>query len=283
MSSLYGHIASAPTRIDCRLIKAQQSMIRRSYSEGRNVDPAFGWGAAVYRGSEEANTERKAFCHPYVPIFESRSMQEGAQVAIASLLAGPGGKADRRSVHPFTFETWTFAMTGSIENFQTIRREILGEMTPEFRRKVQGGSDPEHIFYLFLSYLKRSAGSTSGDAPINRIREALTKSILMLNQWSDRTGTKVESGIGIITTNRRAFLAYRQYLPLYFTTRDTIEICPICARKHAPEDDPHYRSVVVTRTPTTLEKWKKIPDRHILMADPDLAVSLVPVEEEEES
>ncbi len=167
-----------------------------------------------------------------------------------------------------------------IENFQTIRRELMGEMPPELRRAIQGGTDSEHIFHLFLSYLKRSAGSIAGDAPINRIRDSFSKTISMLNGWSERTGTKVISRIVMLATNRRAMMAFRQGGPLFYLERDSVPICPVCREHHAiSEEGESYRAVALSSEPTSGEEWQEVPEGTLMLVDPDLTVTFSPIDE----
>ncbi len=279
MSHLYGFISSLPAKVDCSLIQSQRALVRLSYADSRNVSRVDGWGLALFDG-ETPHAQRRTISHPEKQIFDSLDSRDHANAAIAHLRRGTVGKPDKKSVHPFTFESWAFAHRGTVENFTTIRRELLGELTPEFRRAVLGSTDSEHIFYLFLSYLKRSAGSIAGDAPIHRIRDSFRKSISMLNEWSNRTGTRIDSGLTLLATNRRAFLACRQRSSLYYVERDRLETCPICGEPHSITDPEHpYRSVVISSEPLTGEDWNEIPERHIMLIDPDLTVTIAPIEE----
>jgi len=214
LSSIYGLIATSPSRIDCGLLRSQEALIRQGFGESRNSPRPSGRGVALFTEDEIRHTH-EILHTPFDTTLDARLTRTAAGAAVSHVRHGSVGKAERKNTHPFLHESWAFAHNGTIENFLTIRRELMGEMTPELRRSVQGATDSEHIFYLFLSYLKRSAGSIAGDAPINRIRDSFSKAISMLNEWSERTGTKVVSGMVIVATNRRVMLAYRQGGPLF--------------------------------------------------------------------
>ena len=280
MSNLYGLIATEPTRVDCALLRSQRSLILSGFGESRNIQQPTGRGIALLLEEDEIRTAHEVIHTPLDTNLDQSQIQTPASAIIAHVRHGSIGKPDLKNTHPFQHESWVFAHHGTIENFQTIRREVMGEMPPELRRAVQGGTDSEHIFHLFLSYLKRSAGSIAGDAPINRIRDSFAKTISMLNEWSERTGTKVVSRIVILATNRRALLAFRQGGPLHYVERDAVLHCPICGEPHAATaDDRPYRAVAVSSEPFSGEEWKEVPEGSLMLIDPDLTVTFSPLEE----
>ena len=170
-------------------------------------------------------------------------------------------------------------MHGVIENFTPLRRELMGELNPEYRRNIQGQSDAEHAFFLFLSYLKRSAGTVGGDAPLHRIRDSFRKTFLMLNEMTGRSGSLIRSRIGAVCTNRRVMLACRQWGDLYYVERTRAEVCPICRSSHtvSAADEPYHAAVFATE-PLSGEDWTLIPDESVAMVDPDLNVIVEPID-----
>ncbi len=278
VAHIYGMIAAKPTRVDCALVRAQEALIRSGFTRSRNVPRPTGWGACLFL-EEGIRASRSPVHNPYDKVVDRSLLGTEADGAIAHVRHGTAGKPDRRNTHPFVHGTWAFAHHGAVENFQTIRRELTGEMTPELRRAVKGTTDSEHIFYLFLSYLKRSAGSIAGDAPINRIRDAFEKTVVRLNEWSERTGSKVCSSLVMVACNRQVLLACRQRGPLHILERETPRHCPVCGTSHVSpgEEDSPCRSVIVASEPFTGEEWGEVPDGNLLLIDPDLSVSCTPI------
>ena len=279
MSHIYGYIASEPTRVDCALIRSQRALIRQGFNESRNRPRADGWGAALFV-EDEIRISRKLITRPDEPIFDANIADTRARAGIVHVRHGTIGKPDRKNIHPFLHESWGFAHHGTVENFHTLRRELLGELTPEFRRGVEGATDSEHIFFLFLSYLKRSAGSIAGDAPINRIRDSLRKAASMLNEWSERTGTRVQSGLAMMASNRRTLLACSQGGPLFYLERSESVRCPICGTHHREGGEgAAYRAVAVSAEPTSAEDWREVPGGNVLLVDPDLMAEITLIED----
>lgn len=230
---------------------------------------------------EDEPVIRKRILPPFEPfVFDPEAAAAAGHAAIAHLRTPGPGKAERKNTHPFQFRNWTFAMHGTIENFPPLRRELMGELNPEYRRSIQGHSDAEHAFFLFLSYLKRSAGSIGSDAPLHRIRDSFRKTFYMLNEMTGRSGSLIRSQIDALCTNRQVMLACRQRGALYQLERSQAEVCPICKASHAvvAAGEP-YHAVVFATEPLSGEDWTEIPDNSVVMVDPDLGVVVDPLEQ----
>jgi len=270
---LYGFLSSEPTRVDCALICSQRALVRHRSRHSRNLQRANGWGVALFRDDAPA-AQRRVISNPDDFRFDPKVAATPTHAAIAHVRTGTIGKGERKNTHPFTFQNWAFAHTGTIENFHTLRRELMGELNPEYRRAIQGATDSEHAFFLFLSYLKRSAGSTGLDAPIHRVRDSFSKTIDMLNEMTGRSGSRIRSHLVVLATNRQVLLAYRQGGPLYFVERNRAAVCAVCGESHAVAGSGgSYRAVVVATEPLTGEEWVEVPEEEMLFVDPDLAVT----------
>jgi glutamine amidotransferase len=273
---VYGFLASQPTRVDCALVRSQQALVRERSAFSRNLTPASGWGAALFTRSEPV-LYRKVVVNQEDFAFDPKAATMHTHAMLAHVRTATTGKAERRNTHPFDCQSWVFAHSGTIENFQTLRRELMGELNPEFRRSIQGSTDSEHAFYLFLSYLKRSAGSIGGDAPVHRIQDSFLKTVEMLNEMTGRAGSKIRSRLVFFATNQQVLLASRQGGDLFMLERDRASVCTICGESHTvmTAGEP-YRCVVLATEPLSGEGWGEVPEGNVVLVDPDLAVTLVP-------
>jgi len=274
---LAGFLSTHPTRVDCAVVRSQQAFTRQRSRHSRNFPRATGWGAAYY-GEEGPVVERRVIS-PYDDfLFDPTVAATPTHAMIAHVRTGTIGRPERKNTHPFSHQAWTMAQAGTIENFYTLRRELMGELNPEYRRNIHGATDAEHVFFLFLSYLKRSAGSIAGDAPIHRMRDSFQKTIAMLNEMTGRSGSGIRSVFSLLLTNRQVMIAYCQHTPFYYVERDRAVVCPVCGESHVvlPAES-SYRSVLVASEPVSGEEWKEIPDEHMVLVDPDVNVSVEPV------
>lgn len=277
MCHLYGYLASQPTRIDCAAVRSQEALVRQRSYLSRNLGRAVGWGAAIYLESEPAIHRRVISNHEEFRI-DPKIAETPTHAAMTHVRTATVGKPERKNTHPFPFQNWAFAHHGSVENFPTLRRELMGELNPEYRRAIGGATDSEHAFFLFLSYLKRSAGSVGGDAPIHRIRDSFEKAVAMLNEMTGRSGSMIRSRLVFLATNRQVMLASRQGGPLYWLERRHASVCPVCRESHAVfSGDEPYHSVILATEPLSGEDWLEVPEDHFVLVDPDLAVRFSPI------
>lgn len=278
MCLIYGFLATHPTRVDCALVRSQNALIRKRTGQSRNIDHATGWGCAVYRDNEPV-VNRRVFTPDEKFVFDPEMARTSTCAAIAHTRLGSAGVPENKNAHPFTHQAWTYAQHGTVENFNAMRRELMGELNPEYRRSIAGTTDAEHAFYLYLSYLKRSAGSTGGDAPIHRIRDSFLKTINMLNEMTGRSGSRIRSCLNVLCTNRQVLLACRQGGSLFYVHRNRAAVCPICREFHVTiGEEESYGAVVLASEPLSGEDWQEVPDRSVVLVDPDLSVLIAPLD-----
>ena len=61
------------------------------------------------------------------------------------------GENKMENTHPFLFENKVFMQNGNIENFQKHRNVLLSHISSELLGNIQGETDTEVLFYLYLS------------------------------------------------------------------------------------------------------------------------------------
>ncbi|MFH1276795.1 MAG: class II glutamine amidotransferase [Candidatus Eisenbacteria bacterium] len=275
---MYGFLASQPTRVECAAIRSQEALARQRYRHSRNLPRAVGWGAAVFQEGEPAIQRRVISNHEEFR-FDPKVAAAHTHAAITHVRTSTAGKPERKNTHPFFFLNWAFAHVGTVENFNTLRRELMGELNPEYRRAIGGATDSEHAFFLFLSYLKRSAGSVGGETPIHRVRDSFMKALSMLNEMTGRSGSLIRSHLTFFATNQQVFLASRQGGPLYWLERDRPAVCKVCGESHGVvASGESYHAIVLATEPLSGEEWREVPEDHYLFVDPDLAVDVLPIE-----
>ena len=184
-------------------------------------------------------------------------------------LASVGGRS-AGNTHPWLYRGWVFAHNGTIYD----RRALLGLLHGEYRG-FEGDTDSEVFFHLVVQ-----EAESLGD-PVEGIRSAVEK--------------VVAEGIGFSSLNfiasdggRLYALRYAAESPGYYTlyyierprgalelrklSRETRQLITV---KLASGE----RAVLVASEPMSDEHyWRPVPNRHLVVVDPDLNVGLVPVD-----
>ena len=72
------------------------------------------------------------------------------------------GRKSLENTHPFVHDNYTFSHNGNINDFETCKKSLRKYISDELFSNIQGETDSEWIFYMFLTLLK--------DVPENHLR-----------------------------------------------------------------------------------------------------------------
>ncbi|MBD2104541.1 ergothioneine biosynthesis protein EgtC [Leptolyngbya sp. FACHB-261] len=104
--------------------------------------------------------------------------------------ATTGIAVDQSNCQPFRYDNLLFTHNGYITNFRkTLMRPIRDSLSDEYYQAIQGTSDSEHIFALFLNYWQQSQLS---------LVEALDKTVQQLVAWA---GDSVGLALNLLVTD----------------------------------------------------------------------------------
>lgn len=265
---LYGIRASAPTRLDCALRRAQNALLEQSRSDGRNLPNADGWGVGFYEEGRP-RVEKQA-----APAFSDERFRSVAgaicsPTVVAHVRRATVGEATRANAHPFTAGTWLFAHNGTVAGFRRLAPALERETTPDLLSLRRGTTDSELAFAWILSRLVRVGLSLDAKCVDGeRLSRALGEAIGELASRAAAVGRGEDSTLNVILTDGLTLAAVRWGGSLFRLTREAARSCGICGETHArvPEDSP-YRAAAVASEPITGEGWEEVPERSLLLID----------------
>jgi glutamine amidotransferase len=183
------------------------------------------------------------------------------------------------NTHPFRFRRWLFAHDGAIEGFELLRGTLLSSLPDHLRRNVQGDTDSEHAFALFLKILKDEAQLDDLDLDPSAVGRALALTVKRIDELCRAAGVQKSSSLGFVTTNGRILAATRRGTPLFYALLEGILPCDrdgIAAP--AKETDPRFgahRRVKAVCFATHLELpngFIEVPDSSVVTVSRDLQV-----------
>lgn len=151
-----------------------------------------------------------------------------SQTLIAHIRQATVGGVHIANTHPFQHGKWIFAHNGTIFGFSQLRPFFLEEIAPHLRPLIQGSTDSEHCFFLFLSELEALADleeTTSED-----LEDALCASMQKIASWCRLLGIRQAPCMNFMVTNGKLFACTRLGRDLYFSTDK-----PLRADSHHPD------------------------------------------------
>jgi predicted glutamine amidotransferase len=146
--------SGSPALIREALYEGPNSLVNQSLHSRLGAEPTngdgfgVGWyGAAdtpgVYRSTEPAwNDEnlRELSGHISSPLF------------FTHIRAAIGSAVQQTNCHPFRHGHWLFMHNGYINEFPTIKRDLILAIDPSLYPEIQGQADTEVLFFLALSF-----------------------------------------------------------------------------------------------------------------------------------
>jgi predicted glutamine amidotransferase len=172
-----------------------QSLHSRLGAEPTNGD-GFGVGwygepaiPGVFRGTEPAwNDEnlRELAQHIRSPLF------------FTHIRAAIGSAVQQTNCHPFRHGRWLFMHNGYINEFATIKRDLIITVDPSLYHEIHGQTDTEALFFLALTF------GLEGDPPA-----AVAQAIGFVEQVAGRHGVPHPFQGTIATTDGESIWAFR--------------------------------------------------------------------------
>ena len=214
---------------------AAQARAPRRQVWGETNPDGFGVGwSSPDRGPQHYRTERAIWDDD---AFAARAAAEHATAIVAAArLASPGSPVELEGVAPFRSARWFFSLNGIVEGFNDgVGEELRARLEPERRSAIRSNADTEVCFQLLLTRLDAGEPPDTALAALVDELESVTNGRLnfLLGDGSRVVATRIGNSLS--------------------TRVDPIVIC-----SEPLDDDP---------------AWSDVPDRTLLVADPDCVSS----------
>lgn len=269
MCRLYGFISSDPRKVECELIRSQNSLMAQSHRDTEGYRNPDGWGLGVYKGSV-----------PYVvkqvekadesDDFRWTASETMADRVISHIRRATVGQVNRENTHPFVHDDLMLAHNGHVGHFDKVRAYLLNELTAEETTWIEGTTDSEHILALVHHHVNSGHGLP--------LREALITSLQQIIGWCRSVAADEEPALNVIVSNGFEMVASRYHRSLHYTVRDAVHACEVCARhpQHFGDEPPaDYAAVAFASEPiTSNETWVPIPNRSVVHVRGDYSVEV---------
>jgi glutamine amidotransferase len=209
MCRLFGFMSSVPTRVHRSLVSERNSLMVQS-REHKD-----GWGIAHY-----ANGPLPAVAHGLCPAhadpeFERVSGLLSSRAVLAHIRLASVGRVHTHNTHPFLHERWAFAHNGTLREFTRAQAAIEARIAPHFRKRIQGETDSERCFFLFLTLLERSGGLVAPS--VEDVARALAETAHCVVRLTEEPGTPVPTSTNFLVTNGELMVATRRHRTLFFS------------------------------------------------------------------
>ncbi|MFQ5741825.1 MAG: class II glutamine amidotransferase [Acidobacteriota bacterium] len=268
------------------LYQPRNSLIVQSYKSKEREEPLNGDGFGVGWYEVEISATPCVFTS-ITPAWSNRNLRHLAEHVASTCFfahvraASSGMHVSELNCHPFQYQRYLWMHNGGVAEFKRIKRRLRGFLSDRVYEMVQGTTDSEHAFGLFLDLLEDPDGSVS----CKRMGRALVETIFQLEQWSSDAGITTPSYYNFCVTNGDSVAAVRyvsdprlEPISLYYATDRKYECRNgVCHLIEAPASE---HAVIITSEPLTeLDvDWRRVPPNHLVTVTGDLQCSVEPVE-----
>lgn len=194
----------------------------------------------------------------------SSNMRSPAFLAVAR---SGGFRFDEDATDPFRFRQWLFAMDGSVEAFPDVRKKLVEGLPDLVRRQLKTSEDREHVFGLFLRFLREKTRPDDPNLPAQEAARSLANTVREVDRLEREEGRTLPSPMALLATNGRILVAVRRGRPLFYTLQEGAGVCGPCgleatAKEGDPRIRPHRRAkaVALASGPVAGAGFIEIPD-----------------------
>lgn len=258
------------------------SLIHQSYKSKERSEPLNGDGFGVGWYSPEISDKACVYTS-ITPAWSNRNLLNLAEHTrsgcfFAHIRAAPPGSAvSEVNCHPFRYGRFMWMHNGSIEGFNSIKRRLRRSLSDEIYHAVEGTTDSEHAFAVFLNLLGEKTEKT-GAADL---AEGLVKTIRQLEEWAREMEIKQSSIYNFALTEGKNIVTVRyvsdpeiEPISLYYSKRGKYT-CSDGKWGIADCGDEEGGIIIASeRLTDDRESWTRVAPNHILMIDSDLNANI---------
>jgi glutamine amidotransferase len=268
------------------LYRPRNSLILQSYKSKERKEPLNGDGFGVGWYSPQ-NCETPGVFTSITPAWSNENLRRLSEHVETPCFfahvraASAGMKVSEFNCHPFQYGRYLWMHNGVIQGFWAIRRRLRESLPDELYNSIQGTTDSEHAFAVFLSLIRNSELSA------RELGEALAATVLRLEQWTAETKTELPSYYNFAVTDGKSLAAIRyisdptlEPASLYYSTTGKYQ----CINGECRFVDCHSldRSIVVSseRLNDNNSDWERVAPNHVLTVSSqiELRVNLIEIE-----
>jgi predicted glutamine amidotransferase len=264
------------------LYRPQNSLILQSFKARERKEPLNGDGFGVGWYSPHITPTPCVFTS-LTPAWSNQNLRRLSEHVKSSCFfahvraASPAMRVCEANCHPFQYGRFLWMHNGTIEGFWQIRRRLRGSLPDQLYNAIEGTTDSEHAFAVFLHLL----GDTERACSAKEMSQTLVRTIAQLEQWTAEAGFSAPSYYNFAVTDGQSVATIRyvsdptvEPASLYYSAggkyQVTDEVCQF-VECHASERAVIIASERLNENPTD---WIRVAPNHVLTVTPELAVNV---------
>jgi len=269
-----------PVLLSSLVTEPENSLIHQSFDSRETSEPLNGDGFGIVWYVPEISVDAAQF-RSITPAWSNQNLIHLARMTRSGCVLAHVRAASRNlavtetNTHPFVSGRYAFMHNGEVAGFREIKRALLDALGMPAFHLIEGTTDSEHLFALFVDSLAQEPDS-SATSMAHALETALSR-LLEICQRHDIVGCSflniaVANGTEAVACRYGACLEAES--PSLHMHTGKVYACPdgvSCLL----EPDGVRHSVIVSSEPLTGdETWSVVPDKHMVIIDTDRRVTV---------
>ncbi|EIN13805.1 N-terminal nucleophile aminohydrolase [Punctularia strigosozonata HHB-11173 SS5] len=201
----------------------------------------------------------------------------------AHVRATTAGSLSLDNCHPWAYGKLMWMHNGGIAEFHKIKRRLQASLSDEIFNHVQGNTDSEWAFALFLSKLPDPNAKCF---TTNCLKQAMLETITTLNAFADDENIAEPSLMNFCVTDGESVIATRyissrhqEAASLWFSSGTTFSEYAPGGHYRMSKADKRENIIMVASEPLTFEKadWMEIKTNHMIAITPRMNLLQIPI------
>jgi len=264
------------------LYSPNNSLILQSYKSKERKEPLNGDGFGVGWYAPKISPTPCVFTS-LTPAWNNQNLKRLSEHVKSSCFfahvraASPGMMVSEANCHPFQFGRYLWMHNGTIQGFWQIRRRLRASLPDAFYNAIEGTTDSEHAFAVYLKML----GDTDTQHSAKEMGQALVSTIVQLERWTAETKIVAPSYYNFAVTDGQNVAAIRyvsdqtlEPASLYYATDRRYQCADgIC---QLVDCDQRERALVIAseRLSEDNDHWVRVAPNHLLTVNQNLEANV---------
>lgn len=274
-----------PIKLEELLYNPTNSLIKQSYQAREREVPLNGDGFGV--GWYDKSDDLEPCVQTYItPAWSNRNLQRlSREISAPNIFAhvraaSPGLVVMDTNVHPFQHQNLMWMHNGSVAEFELIKRPLRASLPDHLYNFIQGTTDSEHAFALFLKHLEKPPF----EADVASMREAIVKTIHELDELTNEAGITDASFYNFAVTNGREMVVSRyrsndteDSASLHYSRGKHYNVLPTGEYDLEKAEDRYDAEYVIISSEILTEStddYPDVPENHTICVRADLSFEL---------
>ena len=266
--------------VDALLYQPKNSLVHQSFHAQEIKEPlngdGFGMGWYVPLISEIP----AVYTSP-MPAWSDRNLRHlapkvSSPCLFAHVRASSMGSVSQLNCQPFKYQNYLFMHNGEIRGFSQIKRNLRKRLSDEIYEWIEGETDSEHFFALFLNRLLKKKKTSGTDI----LSETLIETIKELEAIKIEHGVQQASSLNIVMTDGSSLVGVRyiskgheQIPPTLYYSSGKLCTCDN-GISHMDTSSCDKAVLIVSEKLTDYhDEWNEVPPNHLIEVDAMLSVS----------